>query len=281
MVSPVEVTNWLASISPLSYRLPVRVRAGWRGAWEQPVPILGLTAKITQPLTVRGPTGEHEFVAPSDFTAVAARRADMTSWVDAPLVFIGHGIDAPEQNWDDFGDFDLKGKVALVMNNDPDWDPSLFAGKTRLYYGRWSYKFEEAARRGAVGVIVIHTTPSAGYPFQVIQAGQGREHFWLPFEEGAPTLAIRSWCSEDAARVMCTMGGQDLDDLRERAKSRDFTPVDLGVTAGLSTANVARDLRSANVLGVMPGRDPKLRDEVVVVTRAPRSSRSRQPQAWR
>src|SRR5690606_29340469 len=138
------------------------------------------------------------------------------------IVFVGYGITAPEQDWDDYKDVDVRGKVVLVMNNDPESDPELFAGETRLYYGRWSYKYEEAARRGAIGAIVIHTTPSAGYPFQVIQSGQGREQFWLPFAPDAETLAIRSWCSEPAAERIAELGGHDLDELRAAAEKRDF-----------------------------------------------------------
>src|SRR5690606_9215558 len=105
------------------------------------------------------------------------------------------------------------------------------------------------ARRGAIGAIVIHTTPSAGYPFQVIQSGQGREQFWLPFAPDAETLAIRSWCSEPAAERIAELGGHDLDELRAAAEKRDFRPVELAVTADLATRNTVREIRSANVLG--------------------------------
>lgn len=240
--------------------------AGPDGSWEQPVPILGITAEVTQPLQARGQQGEAAFTAPEDYTAAAARPDATTAWRHAELVFVGYGIDAPEQQWDDFKGADLKGKVLLVMNNDPADDPALFAGKTRLYYGRWSYKYEEAARRGAVGAIVIHTTPSAGYPFHVIQAGHGREQFWLPFDPAEPTLAIRAWCSEDAAKRLCALGGHDLDALRQRAETREFAPVSLGVKVDLATANTVRELQSANVLGRITGTDPRLRQEAVVVT---------------
>lgn len=236
------------------------------GSWEQRVPILGLTARVDRPLTVRGPEGEATFAAPEDYTAVAGRPDPVTAWDDAEIVFVGYGIHAPEQEWDDFGDTDLTGKVLLVMNNDPSDDPDLFAGETRLYYGRWTYKYEEAARRGAAGAIVIHTTPSAGYPFQVIQATHGRENFWLPFTDGEPTLAIRSWCSEDAARKIAALGGHDLDAIRATAETRGFRPVPLGVRAHLATENEVRRLESANVLGVLPGTDPDLKAEAVVVT---------------
>ncbi len=236
-------------------------------SWDQPVPILGITSKVTTPMTVTGPSGQRiTFEAPSDFTADAARPDPKTAWKNAGVVFVGYGITAPEEDWDDFGDMDLTGKVLLVMNNDPESDDELFAGKRRLYYGRWSYKYEEAARRGAVGAIVIHTTPSAGYPFQVIQSGHEREHFWLPFQDGEPTLALRSWCSEEAALRMCALGGHDLVTLRELAESRDFTPVDLGITIDMATDNEVRRIDSGNVAGVLPGSDPELKDELVVIT---------------
>lgn len=240
--------------------------AGLDGAWEQPVPILGITASVTTPMTFRGPQGELPLSAPDDCTIFAASPEATTAWEDAEVVFVGYGITAPEEDWDDFKDVDLTGKVLLVMNNDPEDDPELFAGPRRLYYGRWSYKYEEAARRGAVGAIVIHTTHSAGYPFQVIQTGQGREQFWLPFREGEPGLQIRSWCAEEAARAMCKLGGHDLDELRALAETRDFRPVPLGVTANVETSNEIREIQSANVLGLIPGSDPELKNELVVVT---------------
>ena len=114
-------------------------------------------------------------------------------------MFVGYGIEAPEYKWDDFKGVDLKGKVLLMLNNDPDWDPKLFAGKTRLYYGRWTYKYESAARQGAAGAIIIHTTPSAGYPWQVVQTSWSGEQFELP-AEGEPRIQLKGWVTEDAAR---------------------------------------------------------------------------------
>lgn len=242
------------------------VPGGPDGSWEQEVPILGITSTVTTTMSAKGKGGSASFEAPTDFTAVAGSPDARASWAGAELVFVGYGIHAPEQNWDDYQGVDLSGKVLLFMNNDPSDDPELFAGNTRLYYGRWSYKFEEAARRGAVGAIVIHTTPSAGYPFQVIQASHGRENFWLPFVDGVPNLGIRSWCSEEAARKLCEFGGWDLDDLRARAEKGNQPPVPLGVKMQLAIENTVRELRSANVLGVLPGSDPELKDEYVVVT---------------
>ncbi|MFN9704976.1 MAG: peptidase M28, partial [Planctomycetota bacterium] len=238
---------------------------GADGGFMQPVPILGITTEAG-PLTAKGTAGEAAFQAPDDITAVGGSPAAQAAWRDAELVFVGYGITAPEQRWDDYGDVDVRGKVLLVMNDDPSDDPARFGGKARLYYGRWTYKFEEAARRGAIGAIIIHTTPSAGYPFQVQQASHGRENFWLPFRDGQPTLAIRSWASEDAARRLCALGGHDLDALRLRAAAAPFAPLPLGVRVSLDVANTVREIASANVVGVLPGSDPALDDEHVVVS---------------
>jgi len=236
------------------------------GSWMQTVPISGITTLVTKTLTAKGSGGEAEFKAPDDFTAVAGSPDPTAAWQDADLVFVGYGITAPEQQWDDFGNTDVRGKVLLVMNNDPADDPARFAGKTRLYYGRWTYKYEEAARRGAIGAIVIHTNESAGYPYQVVQANHGRENFWLPFRKDQPTLGIRSWCTEETAKKLCQLGGQDLDVLRASANKGSQPPVPLGVKVGLAIENTVRSIESGNVLGVLPGGDPKLADEHVVVT---------------
>jgi Zn-dependent M28 family amino/carboxypeptidase len=240
--------------------------AGIDGSWFQPVPILGIETEVQQTLSARGTNGHATFQAPDDFTAVAGNPEAAAAWQDAELVFVGYGIHAPEQQWDDFGTADLRGKVLLFMNSDPADDPERFAGKARLYYGRWSYKYEEAARRGALGAIVIHTNESAGYPYQVVQTNHGRENFWLPFRAGVPTLGIRSWATETAARQLCALGGHDLDFLRAAAERGGQKPVPLGVTLGLSVTNTVRAIASANVAGVLPGSDPVLKDQHVVVT---------------
>jgi Zn-dependent M28 family amino/carboxypeptidase len=239
---------------------------GENGGWMQTVPILGITSQVTSTLVARSSSGSATFQAPADFTAVAGNPEATATWADAELVFVGYGIKAPEQQWDDFGGVDVKGKVLLIMNDDPANDPNRFAGKSRLYYGRWSYKYEEAARRGALGAMVIHTTPSAGYPFQVVQANHGRENFWLPFQKDVPTLGIRAWVTEDVARSLCALGGHELDELRQNAEKGNTPPVALGVKLGLAIANTVREIQSGNVVGVLPGTDPTLAAEHVVVT---------------
>ncbi|PYQ25179.1 MAG: peptidase M28, partial [Acidobacteria bacterium] len=165
----------------------------------------------------------------------------------------------------DYKGADLKGKVLLMMNNDPEDDPGLFAGKTRLYYGRWDYKYEMAARLGAAGAIVIHTTPSAGYPWQVVQTSWSGEQFELP-HEGGPEVPVKAWVTEQAARKIAGLAGQDLDALRAAAQKRDFHPVDLGVGADIRLKNEVQKKQTANVIGRLPGRDPALSREAVVYT---------------
>jgi Zn-dependent M28 family amino/carboxypeptidase len=179
---------------------------------------------------------------------------------------VGYGITAPEEKWDDWKGVDVRGKVALVMNNDPESDPALFAGKTRLYYGRWSYKYEEAARHGAAGVIIIHTEPSAGYPWQVVQSSWTGEQFELPEKEGEKRVALKMWAAEELAKRIAALGGKDLDALRKSAEGREFQPVPLGVKLSVGLSTKLRRLETANVVGRLAGSDPKLAEEAVVVT---------------
>ena len=151
------------------------------------------------------------------------------------------------------------------MNNDPDWDPDLFAGDTRLWYGRWDYKFLTAARNGAVGAIIIHTTPSAGYPFQVLQTSNTGPQMELPLGD-EPRSQFTSFMTEDASKSLVALAGMDLDKLREAARHRDFKPVPLGITTSIGMDVTINAVQSANVLGLIPGSDPVLKDEVVIYT---------------
>ena len=153
----------------------------------------------------------------------------------------------------------------MIMNNDPDWDPELFGGETRLWYGRWDYKYLSAARQGAAGAIIIHTQPSAGYPFQVVQTSWTGEQFELPAGD-EPRIQVAGWVTENAARSLIEMNGFDLDELREAADNRDFQPVPLGVTTSIGFDVTLNRVESANVLGLIPGSDPERRDEVVIYT---------------
>src|SRR5262249_3021138 len=146
----------------------------------QKVPLVGITPTVPETITVRSAAQSGTFRYRDDFMAFSGVQKERAEIADAEIVFVGYGIVAPQYRWDDFKDVDVRGKVLLVMNNDPEDDPNLFAGKTRLYYGRWGYKYQMAAQKGAAGVIIIHTTHSAGYAWQVVQTSWAGEQFELP-----------------------------------------------------------------------------------------------------
>ena len=150
------------------------------GAWQQPFDIVGLNGAFPKTWSFAGKGGKVDLGYRVDYIAVSGQQTPQVSVTNAELVFVGYGIQAPEFQWDDYKGVKLAGKILVMMNNDPDWDPKLFAGKRRLYYGRWDYKYESAARQGAAGAIIIHTTASAGYPWQVVQSSWGGEQFELP-----------------------------------------------------------------------------------------------------
>src|SRR6202049_1664145 len=236
------------------------------GSWEQPFELVGVKAKMPDAWSFRagGKTGKTvDLRRWDDYIATSGVQREKAAIEGAELVFVGYGIQAPEYRWDDYKGADLKGKVLVMMNNDPDWDPNLFAGKTRLYYGRWTYKYESAARQGAAGAIIIHTTPSAGYPWQVVQTSWSGEKFSLP-AAGEPEIRIAAWATEDSVRRLLAAAGQDLDKLVAQARGRDFHPVPLGITTSLTLENQVTHAQTANVAGLLRGGDPKLRDEVVI-----------------
>ncbi|HTQ79481.1 MAG TPA: M28 family metallopeptidase [Thermoanaerobaculia bacterium] len=239
---------------------------GPNGAWQQPFDMVGVTATMPESWSFKAGAETVAFKKSDDYIAASGVQPEKAEIENAPVVFVGYGIQAPEYKWDDFKGVDLKGKVILMLNNDPDWDPKLFEGKRRLYYGRWTYKYESAARQGAAGAIIIHTTPSAGYPWQVVQTSWSGEQFSLPAEPGVPQIQVKGWATEDATRRLLKAAGKDLDALVKSARSRDFKPVDLGITTSLTLPNKVDKVRTANVAGLLPGSDPRLKDEVVVFT---------------
>ena len=233
--------------------------------WEQPFEIVSLTTEAPETWSFAA-KGEHVDLAWSDdYIAWIGRQQEAAALDGAELVFVGYGIQAPEYDWDDYRGIDLKGKVVVLLNNDPDWDPELFEGERRLYYGRWDYKYEKAAERGAAGAILIHTTPSAGYPWQVIQTSWTGAQLELP-DRGEPRLEIAAWATEEAMRRVLAAAGHDLDALVEGAKSGEADPVPLGVTTSLAVRAAMRRTETANVLGRLPGSDPRLANEIVLYT---------------
>jgi Zn-dependent M28 family amino/carboxypeptidase len=237
--------------------------AGTNGGWEQGFDIVGTTAKLPATWSFTGKQGNVDLKWSDDYIAGSGVQTESAGFDAAELVFVGYGIEAPEYKWNDFKGVNVRGKVLVMLNNDPDWDPKLFAGSTRLYYGRWTYKYESAARHGAAGVIIVHTTPSAGYPWQVVQSSWGGEQFELPAED-EPRIQLKGWATQDAARRLVKAGGFDLDKLVASAKSRSFKPVALGLKTSIKFTNKVSRVRTGNVAGVLPGSDPKLKEEVVV-----------------
>ena len=235
------------------------------GSWEQPFDLVGVTADQPDDWSFIGSDSSMTLRQWDDFIISSGVQSSRAEVQDAELVFVGYGIQAPEYDWDDFKDADLEGKVLLIVNNDPDWDPDLFGGDTRLWYGRWDYKYLSAARQGAAGAIIIHTSPSAGYPFQVVQTSWTGEQFELPAGT-EPRSQVNAWVTESSARALIELAGYDLDELRTAADNRDFEPVPLGITTSIAFDVSVNRVSTANVLGLMRGSDPELADEVVIYT---------------
>jgi hypothetical protein len=193
--------------------------AGASGSFLQPFEIVGVTSHVPEHLVVTRGSEKLELRYRDDFIAVSGVDRPESGVDSAEIVFVGYGIVAPEYEWDDYKGMDLKGKVLLMMNNDPEDDPRIFGGKRRLYYGRWDYKYEIAAKVGAAGAIIIHTTPSAGYPWQVVQSSWSGEQFALPTSE--TRVQVRAWATEESCRKIARIGGADLDALRAAADEID------------------------------------------------------------
>ncbi len=236
------------------------------GGWEQPFPIIGMTMEHPASWTFRAASGKQvPFRWWDDFIGNSGVQAAKVSIENAEVVFAGYAIEAPEFKWDDFKGADVAGKILLVLNNDPDWDPNLFGGKKRLYYGRWDYKYASAAKHGAAGAIIIHTEPSAGYGWNVVQTSWSGTAFELK-SQGEPRVKLRSWMTEASARRLVKMSGKSLDALVAAARSRDFKPVSLGITTSISFDVKLEDTETANVIGVLEGSDPEYRGEAMIYT---------------
>ena len=234
--------------------------------WEQPVELVGVTTHAPEELRVTREGQAASLRLRDDYIAYTGSADGELRVEDAEIVFVGYGIVAPEHAWDDYKGADLRGKVLLFMNNDPQSDPGLFAGKRRLFYGRWDYKYLMAAARGAAGAIVIHTNASAGYSWSVVQNSWSGEQLSLPASDEA-VLPLKAWATEDACRRIARLAGQDLDTLRARAETREFRPVPLGVRLSAVLKNEVVRRASANVVGRLLGREPAgLAKEAVIYT---------------
>jgi Zn-dependent M28 family amino/carboxypeptidase len=234
------------------------------GTYQQLFDVVGVHAHPPATWAFQPKSGDAvAFRNAQDFIVASGVQGPTAAVDGAEVVFVGYGIDAPEHKWNDYKDVDVRGKILLMMNNDPDWDPELFEGTRRLYYGRWTYKYEVAAAKGAAGAIIIHTTPSAGYGWNVVQSSWTGEQFELP-AEGEPRIQLKGWMTEDAVRKLVAASGKDLDKLVQSARNRKFKPVSLGVTTSLTMPVEIGRKQTGNVIGILPGTD--LKDEYVVYT---------------
>ena len=245
------------------------------GTYVQSLPLVGITATNTRPLTVAGGKGKTTFRWRDDVVAWTKRVTDTAAIESSEVVFAGYGVTAPEFDWDDFKDVDVKGKTLLLLVNDPQvpdpsnpsqLDPGLFNGNAMTYYGRWTYKFEEGARRGAAAVLLVHETGPAGYPFSVVQGNLGERFDLVKADKNMGRASIEGWLTLDAAKKLLAQAGRDFDALKTQALTREFRPVPLGLQASLAIRNSMRTVQSKNVLAKIEGSDPTLRDEYIVYT---------------
>ncbi|HEY2866385.1 MAG TPA: M28 family peptidase, partial [Pyrinomonadaceae bacterium] len=241
-----------------------------RGSYFQNVPLVGLKADPATELRIAGKSGTETFRFGDDYVVTTGAQSDHVA-VNADLVFVGYGIDAPQYKWNDYkGDPSLfRGKILVMLVNDPpatSAEPQLFGGKALTYYGRWTYKYEEAVRRGAAGVLLIHTTESAGYGWNVVRTSNGSWRYEIartPADK-TPFVKIKGWMTNETAKKIFGNAKLNLDDLRKAAQTRDFRPVNMGTTASLDLRSELKRLQSPNVVGMVKGSDPKLSSQYVV-----------------
>ena len=239
--------------------------AGDHGTYMQKVPLVGITTLPETQFTLVPKRGEAMNLKPLDEYVAYDQTQQPESNVDADIVFVGYGIEAPEYNWDDYKGADVKGKVLLMLVNEPSSDdPKFFKGKALTYYGRWTYKYEEAARKGAVGVILVHHTQMASYPWDVVRNSNSGEKSALKVEGTALTVA--SWIHYDVASRLASASGTSLEKLMASAQSRDFRPVTLGARLKAHMVSKVRNFESNNVVAILPGLDRRVADEAVLYT---------------
>ena len=242
------------------------------GTYTQEVPLAGIETKPTASFTVKDQTMALKF--PDDYVASSAQLQSQIDVKDSDIVFVGYGIVAPEYGWDDYKGVDVKGKTILMLINDPPLpdpnDPSkldekMFKGKAMTYYGRWTYKYEIAAEKGAKAAVIIHETGPAAYPYSVVRTSWAKENFEIDAaDKNMSSVPVRSWITLDVAKKLLSDCGQDFDALKKSAMSKDFRPVALAAKANFSIQQKIRSFKSHNVIGKIDGTDPKLKDEWVI-----------------
>src|SRR5947199_8133454 len=245
------------------------------GSYFQEVPLAGIKSDPKMVLAVAGkPPMELKY--PDDFVASSARLQPEIKVDNSDLDFVGYGVVAPEYGWDDYKGVDVHGKTILMLINDPavpdPKDPSkldekMFKGKAMTYYGRWTYKYEIAAQKGAAAAIIIHETIPAAYPWQVVKSSWAKENFELDNpDKNIGAVSARSWITLEVAQKLFTDSGQNFDALRKSAISKDFRPILLNAKANIEIKQQIRSFKSHNVIGKLEGSDSKLRDEYIIYT---------------
>jgi Zn-dependent M28 family amino/carboxypeptidase len=244
------------------------------GAYTQEVPLAGITTTPTASFTVGGKTMTLRF--PDDYVASSARLQPKVNAENTDIVFVGYGVVAPEYGWDDYKDVDVRGKTILMLINDPaipdpadpaKLDPKMFKGRAMTYYGRWTYKYEIAAKKGAAAAVIIHETEPAAYPYAVIKTSWAKENFEIDApNKNMDTVPVRSWITLDVAKKLLTASGQDFDALKKAAITKEFRPVSIDAKANFDLKQTVRSFKSRNVVGKIDGNDAKLKDEWIMYT---------------
>jgi Zn-dependent M28 family amino/carboxypeptidase len=244
------------------------------GCYTQEVPLAGIKSEPRMSFAVGDKTTDPKY--PDDFVASSARLQPNIAIDSSDVVFVGYGVVAPEYGWDDFKDVDVRGKTLLMLIGDPPVpdpkDPSkldekMFKGRAMTYYGRWTYKYEIAAKRGATAAIIIHEAEPAGYPWQVVRSSWSKENFELDQpDKNMGAVEARSWITLDIAKKLLANCGQDFDALKKVAISKNFRPVALNAKCKIGIKQLLRSFKSHNVIGKLEGSDPKLRDEYIIYT---------------
>ncbi len=245
------------------------------GTYLQKVPLVGLTPDPAMGLVFKKQQTAIRLKYLDDFVAWTRHEESRAAIENSGLVFVGYGVQAPEYKWDDYKGVDVRGKTLVMLVNDPPvpdprdpkkLDPKVFGGNAMTYYGRWTYKYDIGAEKGAAGILLVHETEAAGYPWSVVQ-GFGGERFQLETpDKNESKASVEGWITLDQARKLFALAGKDFDALKKDAVSRSFRPVPLDVTASVSFDNKLRRVDSHNVIARLDGSDPKLKDECVVYT---------------
>src|ERR1044071_1824874 len=244
------------------------------GTYVQKVPLAGFKAEPEA--SFKAGDKEMKLTNLTAYVAVSRRYQEQVDVNDSDIVFVGYGVTAPEYGWDDYKGLDVKGKTIVMLINDPavpspsnpaELDPNMFKGKAMTYYGRWTYKYEEASRKGAAACIIVHEEKPAGYPFEVVSGSWGRENFDIVSpDKNAGRVGVESWITLDKAKELFAAAGQDFDALHKAATSKDFKPVALNAKATFHVKNTLRTIDSQNVLAKLEGSDPTLKNEYVIYT---------------